>query len=819
MRALAPVIRRIFQQQSRISSSIGSHLHHQPRYYSNPHWDYLNLARARPFTLWPPCRPPAQQQSLSFSNLAGRKKGEEAEEEEGDEVLDMEAGTVRCAANYAPLTPISFIERAAAVYGGRAAVIYGERRRTWAEERDRCVRAAASLATRFGVARGDVVAVLSPNVPAMYELHFAVPMAGAVLCTLNTRHDAGMLSVLLNHSGAKVLFVESSLLHVGRDALKRLNESSTAIDLPVLLSISSSSWSSSSSSSSSSSEEDDDDAADSMADCIVADYEDLINDAPSHFDIRWPANELDPISLNYTSGTTSRPKGVVYNHRGAYLNTIATVLAYDITAMPVYLWTVPMFHCNGWNLPWGVAMQGGTNVCLRHFTARLIFDRIARHGVTHMGGAPTVLNMIVNAPPADRAPLPGPVRVMTGGSPPPPRVLFGMEEMGFLVHHIYGLTETYGPATVCAWMPEWDALPAHERARLKARQGFHHIAMHGVDVKDPVTMESVPRDGNTVGEVMFRGNTVMSGYYKDLNATKESMAGGWLHSGDLAVRHEDGYIQLKDRAKDIIISGGENISSIEVESVIFSHPAVLEAAVVARPDDYWGETPCAFVKLKDGAAATEAEIINFCRERLPRYMAPKTVVFEDLPKTSTGKTQKFVLRDKARAMGSLTKTAASSKLHRGAYLNSVATVLINEMTTSPVYLWTVPMFHCNGWCMVWATAMQGGTSVCIRSVVPKVVFDQIARHGVTNMGGAPTVLNMLANAPASERKKPIPARRVRISTGGAPPPPQVLARMEELGFDVAHGYGLTETYGPATICAWKPEWDAQGSRRGRAFRT
>ncbi|GJN30211.1 hypothetical protein PR202_gb18500 [Eleusine coracana subsp. coracana] len=584
MRALAPVIRRIFQQQSRISSSIGSHLHHQPRYYCNPQLDYLNLARTRAFTLWPPCRPPAQK-CLFFSNLAGRKKGEE---EEGDEeVLDMEAGTVRCAANYAPLTPISFIERAAAVYGGRAAVIYGERRRTWAEERDRCVRAAASLATRFGVARGDVVAVLSPNVPAMYELHFAVPMAGAVLCTFNTRHDAGMLSVLLNHSGAKVFFVESSLLHVGRDALKRLIKESNnhgGTRPPVLLSISSSS---------SEEEGDDDDASDSNTGCIVADYEDLINDAPSQFDIRWPANELDPISLNYTSGTTSRPKGVVYNHRGAYLNTIATVLAYDITAMPVYLWTVPMFHCNGWNLPWGVAMQGGTNVCLRHFTARVIFDRIARHGVTHMGGAPTVLNMIVNAPPADRAPLPGPVRVMTGGSPPPPRVLFGMEEMGFVVHHIYGLTETYGPATVCAWMPEWDALPAHDRARLKARQGFHHIAMQGVDVKDPVTMESVPRDGNTVGEVMFRGNTVMSGYYKDLNATKESMAGGWLHSGDLAVRHEDGYIQLKDRAKDIIISGGENISSIEVESVIFSHPAVLEAAVVARPDDYWGETPCA----------------------------------------------------------------------------------------------------------------------------------------------------------------------------------------------------------------------------------
>ncbi|KAM0914240.1 hypothetical protein ACQ4PT_011667 [Festuca glaucescens] len=517
----------------------------------------------------------------------------------------MDAGTVRCAANYAPLTPISFIERAAAVYGDRPAVVYGEARpTTWRETRERCVRVAAALAARFGVARGDVVAVLSANVPAMYELHFTVPMAGAVLCTLNTRHDAAMVSALLKHSGAKVFLVESSLIEVGRAALKRLAaDLPNAASLPVLVTIS-------------------DDA--NPAGCT--DYEGLIRDAPSQFDIRWPENELDPITLNYTSGTTSRPKGVVYNHRGAYLNTVGT---------------------------------GGTNVCLRHFTAKVIFDSIARQGVTHMGGAPTVLNMIVNAPAGDRRPLPGTVRVMTGGAAPPPRVLFGMEELGFAVYHIYGLTETYGPATVCTWMPEWDALPAEERARLKARQGFHHIAMQDVEVKDPDTMDSVPRDGTTVGEVMFRGNTVMSGYYKDINATKESMAGGWLRTGDLGVRHLDGYIQLKDRAKDIIISGGENIGSIEVESVIFSHPAVLEAAVVARTDDHWGETPCAFVELKNGASATEAEIIGFCRERLPHFMAPKTVVFEDLPETSTGKTEKFVLREKARAMGSLTKTGNS----------------------------------------------------------------------------------------------------------------------------------------------------------------
>nr|BAJ91230.1 predicted protein [Hordeum vulgare subsp. vulgare] len=659
MSSRASLLRRLIIHHHRsIDDNIGSvQPQHQRQlipirhHYSNPHQRYSNpgpdLAGVRAFTSlstpWP-CRPRASLSPSSFfsSLVAGRGQGEEPEAE----VLDMDAGTVRCAANYAPLTPLSFIERAAAVYGDRAAVVYGEaRRRTWREVRERCVRVAAALATRFGVARGDVVAVLSPNVPAMYELHFAVPMAGAVLCTFNTRHDAAMVSALLKHSGAKVFLVESSLLDIGKAALKRLADQPNAASIPFLVIMS------------------DDAGSGEDSGCAADyDYEGLIKNAPSKFDVRWPANELDPITLNYTSGTTSRPKGVVYNHRGAYLNTIGTVLAYDITPMPTYLWTVPMFHCNGWHLPWGVAMQGGTNVCLRHFTAGVIFDSIARNGVTHMGGAPTVLNMIVNAPAADRRLLPGTVRVMTGGAPPPPRVLAGMEELGFVVYHIYGLTETHGPATVCTWMPEWDTLPAEERARLKARQGFHHIAMEEVDVKDPATMESVPRDGEAAGEVMFRGNTVMSGYYRDIDATKEAMAGGWLHTGDLAVRHPDGYIQLKDRAKDIIISGGENISSIEVESVIFSHPAVLEAAVVARPDEHWGETPCAFVKLKDGARATEAGIIGFCRERMPHYMAPKTVVFEDLPKTSTGKTQKFVLREKARAMGSLTKTGSSSKL-------------------------------------------------------------------------------------------------------------------------------------------------------------
>ncbi|KAI4995251.1 hypothetical protein ZWY2020_035154 [Hordeum vulgare] len=616
------------------------------QHYSTPNSRYYNpspdLAGVRASTLASrpcspfACRPTGVQSPSLFSSLAG---------EEEAEVLDMERCTVRCAANYTPLTPLSFIERRGRLQQPPAVVYAARRPTTWREVRERCVRLAAALATRFGVARGDVVAVLSPNVPAMYELHFAVPMAGAVLCTLNTRHDAAMVSTLLKHSDAKVLLVESSLLNVARDALEHLADTRSATTtIPVLVIIS--------------------DDTDSINPHICEnEYEALIKSAPSHFDIRWPVNELDPITLNYTSGTTSRPKGVIYNHRGVYLNTMATVLAYDINLMPTYLWTVPMFHGNGWSMTWAVAMQGGTNICLRPFTARIIFDNIARHGVTHMGGAPTVLNMIVNMPAADRRPPSAKtvVRVMTGGAPPQPRVLAGMEELGFMVYHIYGLTETHGPATVCTWMPEWDALPVEERARLKARQGFHHVAMQDADVKDPTTMESVPHDGKTMGEVMFRGNTVMSGYYKDVDATKESMAGGWLRTGDLAVRHPDGYIQVKDRAKDIIISGGENISSIEVESIIFGHPTVLEAAVVARPDDHWGETPCAFVKLKDGATTTETEIIDFCREKLPHYMVPKTVVFEDLPKASTGKTQKFVLREKAQAMGSFTK-AENSKL-------------------------------------------------------------------------------------------------------------------------------------------------------------
>ncbi|KAJ3681964.1 hypothetical protein LUZ60_014537 [Juncus effusus] len=544
-------------------------------------------------------------------------------------------GSVRCEANYVPLSPLSFLERAAVVYAGRTAVVYGGKSYTWRETRTRCLKMASALSS-LGISRGDVVAVLAANVPAMYELHFSVPMAGAILCTLNTRHDASMLSILLNHSDAKALFVESHFIQTARTALKLLSQSKPNKS-PLLITISDSGPKAS----------------------HGADYEAVLASGQDGFEIKWPLDECNPISLNYTSGTTSRPKGVVYSHRGAYLNSISTLLSNDIVTMPVFLWTVPMFHCNGWCLTWAVAAQGGVNVCVRNVTAKAIFDNVALHKVTYLAGAPTVLNMVINAPVSERKPLHGKVVFITGGAPPPPDVLSKMEELGFQIGHGYGLTETYGPATTCTWKPEWDSLPHEQRAKLKALQGLNNVCLEEVDVKDPITMKSVPLDGRTMGEVMFRGNTIMSGYYKDLDATKEAMKGGWLRSGDLGVKHPNGYIQLKDRSKDIIISGGENISTIEVESVIYGHPAVLEAAVVGRPDEYWGETPIAFVSLKDGVKVSEKEIIEFCRARLPHYMAPREVVFEELPKTSTGKIQKFVLREKAKNMRSGSKKGMS----------------------------------------------------------------------------------------------------------------------------------------------------------------
>ncbi|XP_065857334.1 isovalerate--CoA ligase AAE2-like isoform X2 [Euphorbia lathyris] len=484
-------------------------------------------------------------------------------------------------------------------------------------------------------APGHVVAALSPNIPAMYELHFAVPMAGAILCTLNTRLDSKMISILLKHSEAKIIFVDYQLLETASEALD-LN-AQTGTKPPILVSIF----------------EPGQAASQHNTHSRSLEYETLLQNGRTDYEIKRPKSEWDPISLNYTSGTTSKPKGVIYSHRGAYLNSLATLSLHGIGANPVYLWTVPMFHCNGWCLVWGMAAQGGTNICLRKVTPINIFDSIVLHNVTNMSGAPTVLNMLVNSSVSDRKPLLRRVEVMTGGAPPPPKILSKMEELGFNVSHLYGLTETYGPGTYCVWKPEWETLPSVERLKLKARQGMHHYGLEDVDVKDPVTAESVPNDGRTLGEVMFRGNTVMSGYFKDLEATKEAFKGGWFRSGDLAVKHPDGCIEVKDRSKDIVISGGENISTVEVETVLYNHPAVFEAAVVARPDEHWGQTPCAFVKLKDGFEASEGDIIEYCRRHLPHYMAPRTVIFEDLPRTSTGKVQKFILREKAKALGSL----------------------------------------------------------------------------------------------------------------------------------------------------------------------
>jgi len=527
-------------------------------------------------------------------------------------------------ANYAPLTPVSFLARAAAVHPEHPAIIYGEWRASWAQTDARCRRLASALRGR-GVRRGDTVAVLAPNVPAIYEASFGVPMAGAVLNTINVRLDARTIAFILEHGEAKALITDRELAGVTRDALGRLEHKPAVIDI-------------------------DDPYAEGGE--LIGDttYEALLAEGDPEFAWEPPEDEWNAISLNYTSGTTGNPKGVVYHHRGAYLNAVSNVLVWSMPPHPVYLWTLPMFHCNGWCFPWTLAALAGTSVCLRRVAARHIYDAIAEHRVTHFCGAPIVLGMVLNATPEERRELPHTVDVMTAAAPPPASVLESMAREGFRVTHVYGLTETYGPATVCAWKPEWNALPSEEQAHLKARQGVRYHVLEGLTVMNPETMQPVPADGETMGEVMFRGNIVMKGYLKNPDATQKALAGGWFHSGDLGVMHPDGYIQLKDRSKDIIISGGENISSIEVEDVLYRHPAVLEAAVVARPDEKWGETPCAFVTLRDGAETMAEELIAFCRENLAHYKAPKHVVFGALPKTSTGKIQKFVLRERAKSV-------------------------------------------------------------------------------------------------------------------------------------------------------------------------
>ncbi len=524
-------------------------------------------------------------------------------------------------ANYAALSPLSFIARAALVYPQHPAVVHGALRYTWAECYVRCRRLASALVAH-GVRPGDTVAVMAPNIPAMYEAHFAVPMTGAVLNTLNVRLDAASIGFILRHGEAKVLLTDREFSPIVKDALKTLESRPLVIDI-------------------------DDPQAQGGERLGEVDYETFLAGGDADFAWSLPEDEWTAISLNYTSGTTGDPKGVVYHHRGAYLNALSNAVGWNMGHHPVYLWTLPMFHCNGWCFPWTLAALGGTSVCARRVDAGAIFAAIERYGVTHFCGAPIVLNFIINATEEERRPFSHTVEVMTAAAPPPAAVLKAMEDNGFHMTHVYGLTETYGPAVMCAWKPEWDALPAEERARVKSRQGVPYHVLQDLQVMNPETLEPVPPDGETMGEVMFRGNIVMKGYLKNPQTTTKSLAGGWFHSGDLGVMHADGYLQLRDRSKDIIISGGENISSIEVEDVLFSHPAILEAAVVARADEKWGETPCAFVTLKKGQQLSEQAVIDFCRERLARFKAPKTVVFGELPKTSTGKVQKFKLRERA----------------------------------------------------------------------------------------------------------------------------------------------------------------------------
>jgi fatty-acyl-CoA synthase len=528
-------------------------------------------------------------------------------------------------ANFQPLTPLTLLERAASVFPAHTAIIHGKLRRSYAEFYARARRLASALAKR-GVTRGDTVSAVLANTPAMLEAHYGVPMAGAVLNTINTRLDAATIAFILEHAEAKVLLADREYSGTVKEALARSKAKPLVIDY------------------------DDPEFSGPGERLSNIEYEDFVNQGDADFAWKMPEDEWDAIALNYTSGTTGDPKGVVYHHRGAYLMAVGNVLSCGIGRHPVYLWTLPMFHCNGWCFPWTISIVAGTHVCLRWVRAPLIYDAIAAHKVTHMCGAPIVMATLLNAPAAEKKPLPHTVQFVTAAAPPPEAVLAAMTAAGFNVTHVYGLTETYGPATVNEWQRDWEALSPSEQAAKKARQGVRLVPLEGLDVLDPETMQPVPRDGKTLGEVMFRGNVVMKGYLKNKAASEKAFAGGWFHSGDLGVIHPDGYIQLKDRSKDIIISGGENISSIEVEEALYKHPAVQAAAVVAKPDEKWGETPCAFVELKPGQTASAEELVAWCKQNLAGYKVPRHVVFTELPKTSTGKIQKFKLREMAKAV-------------------------------------------------------------------------------------------------------------------------------------------------------------------------
>ena len=527
-------------------------------------------------------------------------------------------------ANYEPLTPLSFLERTAGVYPGRTAVIYGDRRYTWAQVNERCKRLASALRRR-GVSRGDTVSIIASNTPELLEAHLGLSMTGAVLNSINVRLDVATVNYILKHGEAKVLVTDRQYSNTAKRALEGLRPKPLVVDI--------------------------DDRSITDGELIgELDYEGLLKEGDPDFKAPRLEDEWDAVTLNYTSGTTADPKGVVCSHRGVYLNALGNVMLAGMTLHPIYLWTLPMFHANGWCFPWTVTVLGGTHVCLRRVEPGPIFDLLVEHGVTHLCGAPVVLNMLINATEHERKPLPRRVTMVTAGSAPPAAVLAGMERLGFEVVHGYGLTETYGASVVSAWKSEWDGLPLQERARLKARQGVKTVVEAGAMVADPETLEPVVPDGKTPGEILLRGNIMMKGYLKNPTATKEAFRGGWFHSGDVGVMHPDGYLEVTDRSKDIVISGGENISSVEVENTLYGHPAVLEAAVVARPDPKWGEAPCAFVTLKPGANVGAEELIAFCRERLAGFKVPRTVVFSELPKTATGKVQKFVLRERARTL-------------------------------------------------------------------------------------------------------------------------------------------------------------------------
>ncbi len=533
------------------------------------------------------------------------------------------------AANFVALSPLSHLARAADIYPNRTAVIYGQRRYSWADVRTRSRRLASALAAH-GVGRNTVVAMMAANTPEIFEAHFGVPLSGGILNTINTRLDPDTIAYILDHGGAKVLLTDTEFAPVMREALARMTgEKPLVIDIvdPQAK------------------------GGQSPADRLgTRTYDEFIAAGDPDFLWRLPEDEWQSISLNYTSGTSGRPKGVLYHHRGAYLMSLGTVAGWNLPAHPTYLYTVPMFHCNGWGHAWTLAIVAGTALLCRYVSAGAIFNAIAEHGITHLGGAPVVLGMLINAPAEDRKPLPHKIQVMTAGAPPPSAVLAKMAELGFEVMQVYGLTETYGHTVHCAWQSEWNDLPFTEQAEMKARQGVRFPITEALELRDPETGAVPPADGVTMGEILIRGNTVMKGYHKDKAATEKAFKDGFFHSGDIAVRHANGYVEVKDRLKDVIISGGENVSSIEIESRLYKHAAVANAAVVAKPDPKWGEVPCAFVELKTDAQVTEAELIAFCREALAGFKTPKKIVFGELPKTSTGKIQKFILREQAKGL-------------------------------------------------------------------------------------------------------------------------------------------------------------------------